>query len=73
LRRIAGALALLAAITPLASIHNLELWVGIQTMVKVGSTPLSSGIRTNLRKLGDFVISTTFQHGCHMPDHTMNR
>ncbi|MGF1639548.1 MAG: flagellar biosynthesis regulator FlaF [Rhodospirillales bacterium] len=52
--------------------HNLELWVGIQSMVKAANGALPDEVRSNLSKLGDFVIGTTFRHGHAIADQALD-
>jgi flagellar biosynthesis regulator FlaF len=40
--------------------HNAELWIAIQAMVKRANGSLPEAVKSNLLKLGDFVIGTTF-------------
>lgn len=51
--------------------HNLELWVGIQSMVKTASGTLPEEVKSNLWKLGDFVIGTTFSQGHGIADQAL--
>ena len=51
--------------------HNLELWVGIQSMVKSANGSLPEEVKSNLWKLGDFVIGTTFRNGHDIADQAL--
>jgi len=51
--------------------HNLELWVGIQSMVKTANGSLPEEVKSNLWKLGDFVIGTTFRNGHDIADQAL--
>lgn len=54
--------------------HNLELWVGIRTIVSQWSkhNPLPMEARENLVKLSQYVADTTFAHGKDMSDKTLD-
>ena len=52
--------------------HNLELWVGIQSMVKAANGSLPEEVKSNLWKLGDFVIGTTFKQGHAIADQALD-
>lgn len=51
--------------------HNVELWVAIQSMVKAANGSLPEEVKSNLWKLGDFVIGTTFRHGHGIADQAL--
>jgi flagellar biosynthesis regulator FlaF len=51
--------------------HNVELWVAIQSMVKAANGSLPEEVKSNLWKLGDFVIGTTFRHGHDIADQAL--
>jgi flagellar biosynthesis activator protein FlaF len=51
--------------------HNVELWVGIQSMVKTANGALPEEVKSNLWKLGDFVIGTTFRNGHDIADQAL--
>ena len=51
--------------------HNVELWVAIQSMVKTANGSLPEEVKSNLWKLGDFVIGTTFRHGHGIADQAL--
>jgi flagellar biosynthesis regulator FlaF len=40
--------------------HNLQLWVGIRTLVSRPTSPLPSGVKDNLIRLSNFVARKTF-------------
>ena len=54
--------------------HNLELWVGIRTIVSQWSkyNPMPMEARENLVKLSQYVANTTFTHGKDMGDKTLD-
>ena len=52
--------------------QNVELWVGIQTVLCAETCSLSTAVRSNLSKLGDFVIGTTVHHGSAMGERLMD-
>ncbi len=52
--------------------HNLELWVAIQSMVKTANGSLPEEVKSNLWKLGDFVIGTTFRQGHGIADQALD-
>ena len=47
--------------------HNLQLWVGIRTLVSRPANPLPHGVKDNLIRLSTFVARKTFdmQHGAN--------
>ena len=51
--------------------HNVELWVAIQSMVKAANGSLPEEVKSNLWKLGDFVIGTTFRDGHGIADQAL--
>jgi flagellar biosynthesis regulator FlaF len=52
--------------------QNVELWIGIQTMVKHANGSLPDAVKSNLHKLGDFVIGTTFKDRDDIEDRTLD-
>jgi flagellar biosynthesis regulator FlaF len=54
--------------------HNLELWVGIRTIVSQWEkyNPMPMEARENLVKLSQYVADTTFAHGKDMGDKTLD-
>ena len=51
--------------------HNLELWVGIRTLVTRPESVVPSEVRDNLSKLADFVAAKTMDKGVEMPRETI--
>ncbi len=51
---------------------NIQVWVAICALVDAPACPLQPNIRENLRRLSDFVASTTFKHGVDIVDSTLN-
>jgi len=41
--------------------RNMQLWVGIRTMVAISSNPLPLAIKDNLTRLASFVAQKTFE------------
>jgi flagellar biosynthesis regulator FlaF len=52
----------------LALEQSLELWVAIQTTIKQPDSRLAPAVRTNLQRLGDFVIGTILREGAEIAD-----
>ena len=54
--------------------HNLELWVGIRTIVSQWEeyNPMPMEARENLVKLSQYVADSTFIHGQDIADKTLN-
>lgn len=51
---------------------NVEVWVAIRALVDDPASTLQQNIRHNLRRLSEFVASTTFAHGVNIADSTLN-
>jgi flagellar protein FlaF len=49
--------------------HNVEVWLAIRSIVKNANGSLPEAVKSNLRKLGDFVVGTTMTCGRDIPDH----
>lgn len=52
--------------------ENMQLWTGIQTLLKRGGHPLPNEIKSNLLKLANFVVSKTLLNGCDAKDGTLD-
>lgn len=52
--------------------ENMQLWTGIQTLLKRGGHPLPNEIKSNLLKLANFVVSKTLLNGCDAKDETLD-
>lgn len=52
--------------------HNVELWIGIRTLVKRANGTMPEEVKANLLKLGDFVVGTTLRDGGEMADRTLD-
>jgi flagellar biosynthesis regulator FlaF len=52
--------------------HNAEIWIAIQSMVKRANGSLPEAVRSNLLKLGDFVVGTTFRSGEAIADRSLD-
>lgn len=51
---------------------TVELWISIQTTIKAPPSRLSPEVRTNLLRLGDFVIGTIFREGTGIGDRALD-
>lgn len=52
--------------------ENMQLWTGIQTLLKRGGHPLPNEIKSNLLKLANFVVSKTLLNGCDAKEATLD-
>ena len=43
--------------------HNLELWVGVRTLISRPDSHTSPELRENLTRLADYIAGTTMTHG----------
>ncbi|MCW5699293.1 MAG: hypothetical protein KIT00_05590 [Rhodospirillales bacterium] len=51
---------------------NAELWIAIQTLVNRANGTLSPAVKSNLLKLGDFVVATTLRSNGHVAEQTLD-
>lgn len=51
--------------------HNMELWIGIRTLVTRDNSTVTGAVRENLVKLANFVARTTLDKGVEMPAETL--
>lgn len=52
--------------------ENMQLWMCIQRLTEREDSPLSAGVKANLSKLADFVVSKTLSKGCDVGDATLD-
>jgi flagellar biosynthesis regulator FlaF len=52
--------------------HNLELWVGIRTLVSRPEVRVSQNVQENLTKLANYVADATMSHGVEIPEKTLD-
>jgi len=52
--------------------HNLELWVGIRTLVSRPEVRVSQNVQENLTKLANYVADATMSHGIEIPEKTLD-
>jgi hypothetical protein len=52
--------------------HNLELWVGIRTLVSRPEVRASQNVQENLTKLANYVADATMSHGIEIPEKTLD-
>jgi len=52
--------------------HNMELWVGIRTLVSRSGSPVPAAVRDNLVKLSNFVAQTTLDKGVQLAPETLD-
>ena len=51
--------------------HNLELWVGVRTLISRPDSHVSPELRENLTRLADYVAGTTMTHGVEISPETL--
>ncbi|MBI3444908.1 MAG: hypothetical protein HY055_06020 [Magnetospirillum sp.] len=51
--------------------QNLQLWVAIRTLVSETTSALPDAVKTNLKRLSDFVAETTLKKGVEISDNTI--
>lgn len=51
---------------------NAELWIAIQSAVRRANGALSPAVKSNLLKLGDFIVATTIRADGQVTDHTLD-
>ena len=52
--------------------HNLELWVGLRTLVSRPEVRVSQNVQENLTKLANYVADATMSHGVEIPEKTLD-
>lgn len=51
--------------------QNLQLWVAIRTLVSETGNTLPDAVKSNLKRLSDFVAETTLKKGVEVSDTTI--
>ncbi len=52
--------------------HNLELWVGVRTVVSRPEVRVSQNVQENLTKLANYVADTVMSYGVEIPEKTLD-
>jgi hypothetical protein len=52
--------------------HNLELWVGLRTLVSRPEVRVSQNVQENLTKLANYVADATMSYGVEIPEKTLD-
>jgi len=51
---------------------NMELWIGIRTLVTQSGSPVPAAVRDNLVRLANFVVLTTLEKGVQAEPETLD-